>query len=401
MKNLSSFRITALTCFFFALVSMIPYFRPWSWYMAATAALVLLGTFAAVRFRHPALRLLVSLAALAVVVVTALYKDLFLGLVCAVPVVVSAVIVTLKRETREIHQLRREFIILCGVGFVLLFFALNPLFYSLSSIVYVGLALLFGILALRAGRAGSYRSARWQAGNAGFFLLPVTVAGVVGIGLGFGFDRLMNWLSQFFVDFRNSRSDTTPMPLEEQRHIRFDPTPDPFITASPTSVATEPPEQHATLNLQQLDWRWVFIAILVLIALAILIRVLLRNRKKASQEQSVYDVETHPLSTRKNRGRHKRKQDEPNRDKVRELYRRYLSFLRMKGVRIRYSETSQEISDSAKDVANDDSVLREIYRKSRYGSEETVTDEDVRLAAETFERLTAPPAQTGEQSPSA
>ena len=192
MKNLSSFRITSLVCFFFALISMIPFFRPWSWYMAATVVMILLGTFAAVRLR---------LVPLAVPIAAILMKELFVGLVCAVPVVLSAVIVMLKRETREVLQLRREFIILFGVGFVLLFFALNPLFYSLSSIIYVGLSLLFGILALRAGRAGSYRSARWQAGNAGFFLLPVTAAGIVGVGLGFGFDRLMGWLSQFFVEF--------------------------------------------------------------------------------------------------------------------------------------------------------------------------------------------------------
>ena len=401
MKNLSSFRITSLVCFFFALISMIPFFRPWSWYMAATVVMILLGTFAAVRLRHAALRLLVSLVPLAVPIAAILMKELFVGLVCAVPVVLSAVIVMLKRETREVLQLRREFIILFGVGFVLLFFALNPLFYSLSSIIYVGLSLLFGILALRAGRAGSYRSARWQAGNAGFFLLPVTAAGIVGVGLGFGFDRLMGWLSQFFVDFRNSRSDTTPMPLEAQKHIPFDPTPDPFSTALSTTVPTEPPEQHAAINLQQLDWRWVLIAILVLIALAILIRVLLQNRKKASQDQQEFDSETQAIDVRKVRSRRKRLKNDPNRDKVRAVYRRYLSYLRTRGVRIRYSETSQEISDSAKEVADDDSVLREIYRRSRYGNGESVTDEDVQLATEIYERLTAPPAQSGEPQPDA
>ena len=75
---------------------------------------------------------------------------------------------------------------------------------------------------------------------------------------------------------------------------------------------------------------------------------------------------------------------------MRDLYRQYLGYLRVKGVSFDPSETSEDVSEEAKEVTGDDAVLREIYRKARYDSGDTVTDEELRQAQAAYQRLTNP-----------
>ncbi len=50
MKNMTAFRITALSCFYFALLSLVSPFRESLLPMAVTAGLILIAAFLAARF---------------------------------------------------------------------------------------------------------------------------------------------------------------------------------------------------------------------------------------------------------------------------------------------------------------------------------------------------------------
>ena len=57
MKNMTAFRITALSCFFFALISLVSPFKDSLLPTAVTAVLILAASLAAVHFQKPAVRL--------------------------------------------------------------------------------------------------------------------------------------------------------------------------------------------------------------------------------------------------------------------------------------------------------------------------------------------------------
>ena len=184
MKNMTAFRITALSCFYFALLSLVSPFRESLLPMAVTAGLILIAAFLAVRFEKPAARLAFFILPLAWVVMTAMVdwpKLALLAAGCALPVL----------DMKELWRYRREFMILTGVSALLLVASINPLIFSTGTCIFIGAYLLLSILALRAGRAGQMKSGRWQAGSAGLLLLPIVGAAGVGTLLMVGFDALM------------------------------------------------------------------------------------------------------------------------------------------------------------------------------------------------------------------
>ena len=166
MKNMTAFRITALSCFYFALLSLVSPFRESLLPMAVTAGLILIAAFLAVRFEKPAARLAFFILPLAWVVMTAMVdwpKLALLAAGCALPVLAAALTVLLGRDMKELWRYRREFMILTGVSALLLVASINPLIFSTGTCIFIGAYLLLSILALRAGRAGQMKSGRWQA----------------------------------------------------------------------------------------------------------------------------------------------------------------------------------------------------------------------------------------------
>lgn len=86
----------------------------------------------------------------------------------------------------------------------------------------------------------------------------------------------------------------------------------------------------------------------------------------------------------------KRKVDHfSNEEKVRKIYRQFLSKAWRSGVIIRPTMTSEEILDVLKGVVNDEEAraLRNIYICARYNDFSKTTDEDVRLAKEALKKL--------------
>lgn len=395
MKNMTAFRITALSCFYFALLSLVSPFRESLLPMAVTAGLILIAAFLAVRFEKPAARLAFFILPLAWVVMTAMVdwpKLALLAAGCALPVLAAALTLLLGRDMKELWRYRREFMILTGVSALLLVASVNPLIFSTGTCIFIGAYLLLSILALRAGRAGQMKSGRWQAGSAGLLLLPIVGAAGVGTLLMVGFDALMGWLKNLFADSGMKMvTHTTPDPMLTDHHFRRPALETTTGTPVPYDRVEDLTQKPLLAQVKAMDWKWILLIAILLLALAILLWFLLGNRKKDKQSEEGLEMvmENEPRS-RARRRRLRWTRDDSNAGKVRDLYRQYLGYLRVKGVSFDPSETSEDVSAEAKEVTGDDAVLREIYRKARYDSGDTVTDEELRQAQAAYQRLTNP-----------
>jgi hypothetical protein len=81
-------------------------------------------------------------------------------------------------------------------------------------------------------------------------------------------------------------------------------------------------------------------------------------------------------------------------EKIRALYRQYIAFVRKEGADLSRGSTSEDILESSKelkeeaDLSEDESRLREIYIRARYGNPDAVTDEDVARACRLLDDIT-------------
>ena len=371
MKNASSYRITAITCLYFA---------------------VILFSMIGAHVKPLPLRVLLSLVPFAPAAYAAFaLQDYIMAAILAAPAVFCFITLVFLRESPPLYRCRHEFYILAGIctllSIMLTVTWMNPSLKRWPSFVYIGCCLLFGVLELRAARAGQTDSVRWQAGNAGFFLIPVAASAVVGVGLMFGFDYLVNWLAQFFYDEGVEVAHGTPRPVQFDSILRHNVVNEGISTAVPDVLETDPPKWTDIRN-HGFDWRWIAIAAILIIACAVLIYFLTRKSKKELTEQEELDLSLErEVSAFFINRKSEIPEDDFNRAKVRELYRRYMSRLRSCGVTILPSETTHEISDSAASVIEDDTALRTVYRRSRYDRETPVTDDDVKYAEECYLRL--------------
>ena len=72
-----------------------------------------------------------------------------------------------------------------------------------------------------------------------------------------------------------------------------------------------------------------------------------------------------------------------------QAYREYLRFLQQHGIRPKRSATTLDVTESSRDLlVEPDEVLRGLYRKARYSTEE-ITPEDLALAETCLDKLTA------------
>lgn len=393
MKNAASYRITAFTCFYFAFVCLFSYFRTWNWLPAITVALIFIFSMIGAHVKPLPLRVLVSLVPFAPAVYATLVPgDFIMAVILAVPALFNVIMLTAGRDIPPLYRLRHEFYVLAGICFLLsvmlLVTWLNPLLHRWPAFVYIGGCMLFGILELRAARAGQTGSVRWQAGNAGFFLLPVTVSAVIGVGLMIAFEYLVNWLAQFFYDEGVEAVHSSPSPIYVDTAIRVDPPVVGASTAVPVPLETSAPSRDANMRTYILDWRWIAIGVILIAACVLLIYFLTRKKKSDLTKQEELDLSlereiANAFSIRRN----DMPEDDFNRAKVRELYRRYMQYLRSRGITIIPSETTHDISDSALSVTDDDTALRTVYRLSRYDRDAAITDEDVKFAEECYLRL--------------
>lgn len=417
MKNAAAFRITMHACLIFALAFIIPPLIPESGpgYYVITA-LILLSSLAAAYTKHIALRILLALVPFAgLLLVPRTPAALIVG---AIPCVYTAIALISGRFFFEHWQFKRELkAVLVAVGVLIAAFAIvslirvslvtngtikDPSFVPVhyDPFPYLIAAVVFGFLALRCVRAGNIKSTRWQLGNIGFFALPLSLAIAAGIGLNALLSRIdlltpINNLAASISSCSTVEQEPTPRPTPYPRErigrqlieASFNPEEWEY---SPDAEAAKP--NGSTISEKKVGLGFIYVLGAVLGG-TLLTALILRARRIESDDAVEDDVERgdaeDSLIDRIFKGNRRGRKVFSNAGKVREVYRRYITFLRMQGIQPHAGTTSEELSEESRRLLLDESpdeLLRSLYLRARYEGAE-LTDEEALLAEQAFDRI--------------
>lgn len=417
MKNAAAFRITMHACLFFALAFIIPPLVPESGlgYYAITA-LILLASLAAAHTKHAALRILIALVPFAgLLLVPKTPAALIVG---AIPCAYTAIQLIGARFFFEHWQFNRELkVILVAVGVLLAAFAImslirvslvtngtikDPDFVPVhyDTIPYLIAAVVFGFLALRCVRAGNIKSTRWQLGNIGFFALPLSLAIAAGIGLNALFSRIdlltpINSLAASISSCSTVEQEPTPRPTPDLRErigrtlieASFNPEEWEY---SPDAEAAKPKGSTISEKKVGLGLLYALAAVLGIVLATVLILRTRRIEASDAIEDNVDRTDAEDsLIDRIFKANRRGRKVFTNSGRVREIYRRYITFLRMQGIQPHAGTTSEELSEESRKLLLDeapDELLRSLYLRARYEGAE-LTDEEAQLAEQAFDRI--------------
>lgn len=417
MKNAAAFRITMHACLFFSAAFIIPPLIPENGLgYGVIAALILLSSLAAAYTKPAALRVLIALIPFAgLLLVPRTPAALIVG---ALPCVYAAIPLISGKLFFEHWQFLRELKgVLIAVGVLIAAFALvslirvslvtngtikDPAFVPVhyDPIPYLIAAVVLGFLALRCARAGNIKSTRWQLGNVGFFALPLSLAIAAGIALNTllgSIDLLtpINNLAASIASCSTVEQAPTPRPTPYPRErtgrqlieASFNPEEWEY---SPDAEAAKP--KGSTISEKKVGLGLLY-ALGAVLGGALITVLILRARRIEADDAVEDDVERgeaeDSLIDRIFKGNRRGRKVFSNAGKVREVYRRYITFLRMQGIQPHAGTTSAELSAESRKLLLDESpdeLLRSLYLRARYEGAE-LTDEDALLAEQAFDRI--------------
>lgn len=414
MRNSAAFRLVSHICLFLAVMALMPSITPESflpYFLIVGAALICY--LAGVQLNSAVLRLLVSLVPFAGLL---LIPEPIPAIATALPLIYAAIVLVSGRFFGEAWRYQKLFkpLALFAAAFTLV--AALVRHSSSYSAADPGIAgqlrgldaffllifgfFIFGFLSLCAQRLGSIRSAKWQLGITGSFVLAILAGAAIGVLLhllakpvssffalliypiGYFFSFLtrlfggtFSGLKPFEDDLNATPAPATPMPdgAPEQAPAPAMPTEDPGFAPL----------------IKNFNYPAFIIALVAIAALVLLIMLLLRARKDQGEiefDNSMFEDGQQPSKRRFER-RKRRRSVNTNADRVRDIYRSYLFFLNQNGITTGISSTSGEISEKAGSLLDKhDELLRALYIKARYGSE-PISDETVLLAEEAYKKL--------------
>ncbi|MBQ3277375.1 MAG: hypothetical protein IJH47_10060 [Oscillospiraceae bacterium] len=206
--------------------------------------------------------------------------------------------------------------------------------------------------------------------------------------LAFPFGLLMNALIHAFTWITWITGKWRP----EEEAASLDPEPDPNIM--------EVLEKDPTLPTPQEDYAWAetlthILAVLLILALFVFIvclayKAVKRLRTGGHAGDPDYEAAVQERSAPGKRGKRKQKRDaRTNSERIREIYREYLSYIRQNGVSIGRQTTSAEALAASRRLADSEEAeeLRTLYIRARYNDGELPSGEDVRRAGELWDAI--------------
>lgn len=144
-----------------------------------------------------------------------------------------------------------------------------------------------------------------------------------------------------------------------------------------------------TLQVSRIPWMEILTVVVVLLLIVLAIVLLRRRRQLRPKKTQTMRANEKAQPEKRSKRRKQRQEPKSNRGRVRFLYSRYLDYLRNHGLRLADSNTTAEISEASSELLlQTDELLRGLYRKARYSSEE-IDDADIRAAEDSFFRLLA------------
>ena len=385
--------ITSILCFIFTAICTMPWFNSSTLIFVLFTALCAIENVFLVRVKSRLPRFVQALVPPLVTFLTSLnwvgnnpVAAVLLGVVC----IFYVVYMTVGRFTAEYWRFRRTFVLMVSVtGFLS---ALNIILYlvveettkariNLPGIIGFTIACaISGMIALSELRKGN-PDTRWRAMNAGRLVL-LFAASAAALAL------LYLILSFVFSLITPTLGPKAPKLMTER--IRFE-----SVNAAPTysaapggqMVEDESMKEDKPVELpekeEEQEFPWVLVCIVATVVAAGTVTAVIMIRKRRKKTDVPQAVRTPEEQAQLDKV-----------EKIRAVYRQYIAFVRKEGADLSRGSTSEDILESSKelkeeaDLSEDESRLREIYIRARYGSPDAVTDEDVARACRLLDDIT-------------
>lgn len=392
MNSRSALRILFVICFIFAMLCTIPPFGGFTGVFAFSAAIWTIVCLIFSRFENPLARLVPSVLSCVIIALLSLDKisqyPVAAVLTLALGILFS-VFMTLGHFEAEYWRFKRTFIGLFSVSAltsainIVIFIAVNPrtkALINLEGIVgFTFAAALLGVFCLSELRKGD-ADAKWKAMNSTKIVallgLMATALILLYLLLAFGFSQITPIVGRIAQrrDPNYATYESRRLPYSQQTNTPGgqgevkDQLEDREIMVPKTDEEKEP------INV------WIVLAIAVPVT-GVVTFLVVRHIKKKKKNAEAED---------KNGSKTDRKTTD-NVEKIRAIYRQYISFVQKRGGELTKGSTSEDILSSSSEIANSvspkEQELRDIYIRARYAKPEEITAEDVARAQTLLEEI--------------
>lgn len=307
-------------------------------------------------------------------------------------------LVTLATDRQELEywQYQRRFPILGGISLILILFHLALGIQRVSCMVFAGLCLLFGVLALRSLRMGDGADLRWTGWSLASLLLPLTgAAGAGALLLGLlgllrpllellmvPFAHLLRLISGLISGFFQRVGQSAGIDDSFYDYTDYVP---PGLEEQPVQP-TMPTDNPVSRQISELPWGRILLGLVILAALivgTVLLVRLLRQSKPRVRGDEDYETGTR-VGLRPRRKR--REQPQTPAQRVRRTYRDYLALMQAGGLTLLRSTTSGEVLDRSRSD-QDHEELRKLYLLARYADDSGITEAQAQEAETLLERI--------------
>ena len=395
MKVASGLRVAFYICLIFALICTMPWFRSSTLIFAIFTAFCTVESLFLPSVKNRLLRLLLALAPAVVTFATSLSwakANPVAAVLLALVAIYYVVFMTVGRFETEYWRFRNSFIgLISAACFVSL---LNLIIYIVVEDVakerinlpgVMGFTItcaLLGMIILSEMRKGN-PDAKWRSMNAGRILILFASAAAA---------LALLYLVLTFVFSLITPTLGPQAPKLKTERIRFQN--DAVIGYTPLTNKTgyvsddESLKEDAPVVVlekedeQGFPWVLVCVCAFVVIAGAVTAVIIIRKKKAKAVEDVVQRTPEEQAQFDKI-------------EAIRAIFRQYILLVRKEGAEISRGSTSADVLESARELSeseekglsDEESALREIYIRARYGDPNGITDEDVSNARSLFEKI--------------
>ncbi len=389
MRETIAVRLTADICFVFtaALMLVLKAGQDLLPFGLAAALCLLANSFGA-RFTNPVPRILLSLLpGVSLFFVSGTAAFLVLGL----SVLYTVVLMAAGRFSLPVWTYRRVYAVLAVPTVAMMVIAATLKTIRPGVLLFGGLFLILGLIALTEMRMGDAANGRWRLTNALMIVLPGLAAGTAAFllyklaesmpkiieavltpiaALFYAIAALFAKVGEGMSEISEATETIPPSMTEE------------ILETTVAVQETKAPYVPPPILRFEGDWRKLLLILGALFLVWLVYHIVKVHRRTAREEKD-------PIATgevfKSEKTRTVRRRERGNAERVRRIYRNYLNGLTKQGLSIRRDQTSEEILESVRKAQKADEALRSAYVRARYGDRDAVTDRDVREAAKIYD----------------
>ena len=395
MKVASGLRVAFYICLIFALICTMPWFRSSTLIFAIFAAFCTVESLFLPAVKNRLLRLLLALVPAAVTFATSLSwakANPVAAVLLALVAIYYVVFMTVGRFETEYWRFRNSFIgLISAACFVSL---LNLIIYIVVEDVakerinlpgVMGFTItcaLLGMIILSEMRKGN-PDAKWRSMNAGRILILFASAAaalaVLYLVLTFVFSLITPTLGPQAPKLKTER-----IRFQNDAVIGYTPLTNKtgYVSDDESLKEDAPVVVLEKEDEQGFPWVLVCVCAFVVIAGAVTAVIIIRKKKAKAVEDVVQRTPEEQAQFDKI-------------EAIRAIFRQYILLVRKEGADISRGSTSADVLESARELSDseekglsdEESALREIYIRARYGDPNGITDEDVSNARSLFEKI--------------